>query len=262
MPRPTRLPCPIPIRTAITENDIRSAVKASLVLLVGAETDITACCGLLNYALRRAVTPGRGPDQAIGILKRLERLMCGDLTALPDRTRLSVLAAAGSGVVIGSAGKPDLLIDRLREAQLVRRLLDPEWTISDDPGQAMPDVAELAAAAAAQIRAGVARTKRDQGAVSRLRAQALGLEAIHTYRLLAGRPVRVSRTPDGCKGVPGTPTGPLIRFLHEFYHCVRTRLAALDGNRDIADMEALNPKPETLVGWVKAFNLDRTESRT
>ncbi len=85
MPRPTRLPRPIPIKTAITEDDIRSAVKASLAPLVGAETDVTACCGPLNYALRRAITPGRGPEQATSMLKRLERLMRGDLTALPNR---------------------------------------------------------------------------------------------------------------------------------------------------------------------------------
>ena len=112
----------------------------------------------------------------------------------------------------------------------------------------------MAAAAAAQIKAGIARTRRDQATGSRLRARALGLEAAYTYCLLTGRPARISRIPYGHKGVPGTPTGPLIRFLHEFYHCVRTRLAALDGNRDIADMEVLNPKPETLVGWIRALN--------
>ena len=143
MPRPTRLPRPIPIRTAITENDIRNAVKASLAPLVGAETDITACCGLLNYALCRAVTPGCGPEQARSTLKRPERLVRGDLAALPNRDRLLLMAAAGSGAITVFAGEPDLLMDSLAEAQWVRRLLDPEWTISDDPDQALQDVAEL-----------------------------------------------------------------------------------------------------------------------
>ena len=158
------------------------------------------------------------------------------------------------------AGEPDLLMNSLAQAQQVRRLLDPEWTLSDDPDQALRDVAELAAVAAAQISAGIARTKRDQAVESRLKAQALGLEATHTYCLLTGRPARISRIPDGYKGAPGTPTGPLIRFLNELYDCARNRLIALDGNRDAADIEALNPKSETLVGWIRAFKLDRAQS--
>ena len=146
------------------------------------------------------------------------------------------------------------MIDRLREAQQVRRLVDPEWTISDDLNRAKRDVAELAAA--------VANTRRDQATESCLRARVPGLEGAYTCCLLTGRPVRISLIPDERKCVPDPPTGPLICFLQEFYHCVRTRLAALDGNRDTADMEARNPEPETLVGWVTAFDLDRTQSRT
>ena len=118
-------------------------MKASLAHLVGAETDITACCGSLNYALCRAVTPGRGPEQAQSTLKRPKRLVRGDLAVLPNRDRLLLMAAAGSGAMTVFAGEPDLLMDSLAEAQWVRRLLDPEWTISDDPDQALQDVAEL-----------------------------------------------------------------------------------------------------------------------
>jgi hypothetical protein len=252
MPRRAQLPKPIQIKALIGPDEICGAVRASCSQLVGDETAIAACCIAINYALHRAITPGRGPDQAASTLNRLKRLTCGDLAALPDRAHLSQMAAA-DGDAVAQSGEPDLLMARLNEAQQLRRLLDPDWTISADPEQAMRDVSELAAAAAAQIKAGIARTKQDRRAEFRLTAQAAGVEAIHAYHLLTGRPVRMSRIPDGYEGVPGTPTGPLIRFLNKLYDYARTRLVALDGNRDIAGVEALNPKPDTLVGWIRAY---------
>jgi hypothetical protein len=85
----------------------------------------------------------------------------------------------------------------------------------------------------------------------RSRAQALAFALIDSYVSLTGHAVGLSRKSDGADA--GAPTGPLVRFLLLLFERIRDAVARHPAVQDLANVSSLNPQPETVVHWVKAW---------
>lgn len=140
---------------AATSHDAATAALAS--------ASASACLDL-NWALHRALSTDRGLERARSTLKTLERLQNGDLRPLASvglpLQCLSQALEKWNGVHPAIAA--------LKEAQNYRRLLDPDWTISDDSDRVRTDVGELAAIAARQYRGGIDTAYKTQKTQSEL----------------------------------------------------------------------------------------------
>ena len=253
MPRRYRPSRVLPIRMIVQPHHLDAALNATRLLIRASADDIKDACVGLNWALHRVISSDRGLEPARSILQTLTRLEGGDLTAL----RSLGLQPNPEGGASGVTHFTHPVTTALAQAAQQRRLLDPEWVISDNPGQALSDVAALASMAADQYRAGIPVAMRRLKLESRRHGERLVFCAIGAYCQLTGRRAARSIGPDTSRH-PGQLTGPLPRFLAKLYEQIRLTLKG--EAPDPSGLEALNPAQGTLGRWIQIYKKEAAQT--